>query len=66
MGDLKQKLSNAIPVRLPEELVLELKRCAAQHQRSISQEIRYRVVNSASDPVSITKIDIKKSTEEVR
>jgi hypothetical protein len=48
MTDLKPKLSTGIPVRLPEKLLLELKETAAQHQRSISQEIRYRVVQFSS------------------
>lgn len=48
MTDLKPKLSTGIPVRLPEKLLLELKETAAQQQRSISQEIRYRVVEYSS------------------
>jgi hypothetical protein len=48
MSDLKPKLSPGIPVRLPEQLVVELKQCAAKQQRSISQEIRYRLVQCSS------------------
>jgi len=34
MPDLKPQLSSGIPVRLPIQLVLELKECAAKQQRT--------------------------------
>ena len=52
MTVLKPKLSTGIPVRLPEQLLIELKETAAQQQRSISQEIRYRVVQYSLDTVT--------------
>ena len=48
MTKQKQQLSNGIGVRLPEQLVLELEECAAKQERSLSQEIRYRLVQSSS------------------
>lgn len=48
MTKSKQKLSSGIGVRLPVQLVLELEEAADKQERSLSQEIRYRLVQSSS------------------
>jgi hypothetical protein len=48
MKDLKMELSNAFPVRIPKSIVGDLRREAFKAQRSFSQELRYRIVDSHS------------------
>lgn len=49
MTKIKQNLSQAIGIRLPMALLSELESCAAQQQRSLSQEIRFRLLESSAD-----------------
>ena len=46
MTHVKSDLAPGVAVRLPVELLLELEKCAAKQERSVSQEIRYRLVRS--------------------
>ena len=48
MNKSKQKLSSGIGIRLPVQLVLELEEAADKQERSLSQEIRYRLVQSST------------------
>lgn len=48
MKDLKMELSNAFPVRIPKSIVGDLRSEASKAQRSFSQELRYRIVDSYS------------------
>jgi len=43
MSKPKQNLNIGIAIRLPEQLVLELRQTASKEHRTISQEIRYRL-----------------------
>jgi len=49
MKDLKTELSNAFPVRIPTDIINDLRREASQAQRSFSQELRFRIVDSWSN-----------------
>jgi hypothetical protein len=40
------ELSNPLPIRLPRNVVEDLKRVAAKAQRTLSQELRFRVLDS--------------------
>lgn len=55
MAKAKQELSNGIGVRLPVQLVLDLEECAAREQRSLSQEIRHRLVQSSSESKKVSR-----------
>ena len=46
MTHVKSALGPGVAVRLPVQLLLDLEECAAKQQRSVSQEIRYRLVRS--------------------
>ncbi|MCL5126371.1 MAG: hypothetical protein M1511_18110 [Deltaproteobacteria bacterium] len=46
MTRVKSELGPGVAVRLPVQLLLELEECAAKQERSVSQEIRYRLVQS--------------------
>ena len=48
MKDVKIELSNAFPVRIPKDVIDVLQREACKAQRSFSQELRYRIVDSCS------------------
>jgi hypothetical protein len=48
MKDLKIELSNAYPVRIPKIIIDILRREASKAQRSFSQELRFRIVDSCS------------------
>jgi hypothetical protein len=48
MDEPKPKLSNPLPIRLPVPVVEDLKRVATKNQRSLSQELRFRVLDSWS------------------
>ena len=43
---VKSELGPGVAVRLPVQLLLELEKCAAKQERSVSQEIRYRLAQS--------------------
>jgi hypothetical protein len=44
----KVELSSPFPVRLPLNVVEDLKKVASKEQRSFSQELRFRVLDSWS------------------
>ncbi len=46
MTHVKSELGPGVAVRLPVQLLLDLEECAAKQERSVSQEIRYRLVRS--------------------
>jgi hypothetical protein len=46
MNLLKSELGPGVAVRLPVQLLLDLEECAAKQERSVSQEIRYRLAQS--------------------
>ncbi|MCL5125962.1 MAG: hypothetical protein M1511_15980 [Deltaproteobacteria bacterium] len=48
MKDMKIELSNPFPVRIPKSIIEDLRIEAAKAQRSFSQELRYRIVDSHS------------------
>jgi hypothetical protein len=48
MKDVKIELSNAFPVRIPLNIIEDLRKEASKAQRSFSQELRYRIVDSCS------------------
>lgn len=43
---MKTEMSSALPVRLPINVVVDLRNQAKKAQRSLTQEIRYRVIDS--------------------
>ena len=43
---MKTAMSSALPVRLPINVVVDLRNQAKKAQRSLTQEIRYRVIDS--------------------
>ncbi len=46
MTHVKSELGPGVAVRLPVQLLQDLEECAAKQERSVSQEIRYRLVKS--------------------
>ena len=46
MTHVKSELGPGVAVRLPVQLLQDLVECAAKQERSVSQEIRYRLVKS--------------------
>ena len=46
MTRVKSDLGPGVAVRLPVQLLLDLEECAAKQERSISQEIRFRLAQS--------------------
>ena len=48
MKDEKTELSNAFPVRIPLNIIEDLRKEASKAQRSFSQELRFRIVDSHS------------------
>jgi hypothetical protein len=42
----KSDLGHGVAVRLPVQLLLDLEECAAKQERSVSQEIRFRLAQS--------------------
>jgi len=43
---VKSDLGHGVAVRLPVQLLQDLEECAAKQERSVSQEIRYRLAQS--------------------
>jgi hypothetical protein len=43
---VKLELGPGVAVRLPVQLLLDLEECAAKQERSVSQEIRFRLAQS--------------------
>lgn len=48
MKDFKSELSDAYPVRIPKSIIDILRKEASKAQRSFSQELRFRIVDSCS------------------
>ena len=46
MTRVKSELGPGVAVRLPVQLLLDLEECAAKQERSVSQEIRFRLIQS--------------------
>jgi hypothetical protein len=57
MKDFKSELSDAYPVRIPKNIIDILRREAAKAQRSFSQELRFRIVDSFSRIPQETQIN---------
>ena len=46
MTRVKSELGPGVAVRLPVQLLLDIEECAAKQQRSVSQEVRFRLAQS--------------------